>query len=75
MNAFSDSQFKRMCHKKMAGSTKDGERLFITIIRRKSLRILSYSGPRFPAFGLNTERYCEKCPNADTFYTVLAIII
>ena len=25
----------------------------------KSVRIRSYSGPDFPAFGLNTERYCE----------------
>ena len=23
----------------------------------KSVRIMSYSGPHFPAFGLNTERY------------------
>ena len=50
----------------------------------KSVRIRSYSGPHFPAFGLNTERYSvslrmqSKCgkmrtritPNADTFYTV-----
>ena len=47
----------------------------------KSVRIWSYSGPYFPAFGLNTERYsislriqseCEKIrtritPNTDTF--------
>ena len=50
----------------------------------KSVLIRSYSGPYFPAFGLNTERYsvsllsqseCEKMrtritPNADTFYAV-----
>ena len=49
-----------------------------------SIRIWSYSGPYFPAFGLNTERYsvslgirseCGKMrtritPNTDTFYTV-----
>ena len=41
----------------------------------KSVRIRSYSGPHFPAFGLNTERYCGKMrtritPNTDTFYAV-----
>ena len=50
----------------------------------KSVLIRSYSGPNFPAFGLNTERYgvsfrieseCGKMwtratPNTDTFYTV-----
>ena len=50
----------------------------------KSVRIRSYSGPYFPAFGLNTERYsaslriqseCGKIwtritPNTDTFYAV-----
>ena len=50
----------------------------------KSVRIRSYSGPHFPAFGLNTERYsvslriqseCGKMqtritPNTDTFHTV-----
>ena len=48
----------------------------------KSFGICSYSGPQFPAFGLNTERYgvslriqseCGKMrtkitPNTDTFY-------
>ena len=51
----------------------------------KGVRIRSYSGPHFLAFGLNTERYgvslhiqskCGKMrtritPNADTFYTVI----
>ena len=51
----------------------------------KSVHIRSYSGPHFPAFGLNTERYgvslriqseCEKMratitPNTDTFHAVL----
>ena len=50
----------------------------------KSVRIRSYSGPYFSAFGLNTERYsvslriqfeCAKMrtritPNTDTFYGV-----
>ena len=50
----------------------------------KSVLIRSYSGPQFPVFGLNMERYgvslriqskCEKMrtritPNTDTFYTV-----
>ena len=51
----------------------------------KSVRIRSFSGPYFPAFGLNTERYSvslciqSKCgkmrtgknPNKDTFHAVL----
>ena len=51
---------------------------------REKRSILSYSGPHFPAFGLNTERYeaslriqseCGKTrnritPNTDTFYAV-----
>ena len=50
----------------------------------KNVRIRSYSGPYFPAFRLNTERYSvslhiqSKCgkirtritPNTDTFYAV-----
>ena len=50
----------------------------------KSVRIRSYSGPNFPAFGLNTKRYYvslriqSKCwkmrtritPKTDTFYAV-----
>ena len=53
----------------------------------KNVRIRSNSGPYFPAFGLNTERYsvslriqseCGKIrtritPNRDTFYGVLSI--
>ena len=52
----------------------------------KSVRIRSYSGPHFSAFGLNTERYSvslhiqSKCgkmrtiktPNTDLFYAVKA---
>ena len=51
----------------------------------KSVRIRSYSGPHFPAFGLNTERYfvsvriqsgCGKIrtritPNTNNFYAVI----
>ena len=51
----------------------------------KSIRIRNYSGPHFPAFGLNTERYGvslriqSECgnmrtritPNTDTFYAVI----
>ena len=49
----------------------------------KGVRIWSYSGPNFPAFGLNTERYVSLCiqsecwkmrtriiPNTDTFHAV-----
>ena len=52
--------------------------------RVKSVRIRSFSGPYFPAFGLNTKRYSvslriqsectkirtRKTPNTDTFYAV-----
>ena len=31
----------------------------------KSFRIRSYSGPYFPAFGLNTERYAALRENTD----------
>ena len=55
----------------------------------KSVRIRSYSGPHFPVFGLNVERYsvslriqseCGKMqaritPNTDTFYVVQIILI
>ena len=53
----------------------------------KSVRIRSFSGPYFPAFGLNTERYSVLCispysvrmrenteqitPNTDTFHAVI----
>ena len=40
----------------------------------KSVRIRSFSGPYFPAFGLNTERYgvwTRKTPNTVTFQAVL----
>ena len=59
--------------------------LFHTFYWLTSVRIRSYSGPYFPAFGLNTERYrvslriqpkCGKMltrmtPNTDTFHAVL----
>ena len=52
----------------------------------KSVRIRSFSGPHFPAFGQNTERYSaylriqskcgkiqtRKTPNPNTFHTVLS---
>ena len=55
----------------------------------KSVRIRSFSGPYFPAFGLNTEIYSvslriqfecgkirtRKTPNTDTFYAVLRLRI
>ena len=55
----------------------------------KSVRIRSYSGPYFPAFGLNTERFrrslriqseCGKMrtritPNMDTFYAVVSGVL
>ena len=51
----------------------------------KSVRIRSYSGPHFPAFGLNTERYSVSLhiqpeyrkmrtritPNKNTFHAVI----
>ena len=51
----------------------------------KSVRIRSFAGPYFPAFGLNTARYevsrpiqsecrkiwTRKTPNKDTFHAVL----
>ena len=54
----------------------------------KNVRIRSFSGPHFPAFGLNTERYsvslriqseCGKMqtrisPNTDSFHAVIAIM-
>ena len=57
---------------------------FQLLLLRKSVRSRSYSGPYFPALGLNTERYatslriqseCRKMrtgitPNTDTFYSV-----
>ena len=56
-----------------------------TIHGVKRVRIRSYSGPHFPAFGLNTERYGVSLriqakwrkirsaitPNTDTFYVVI----
>ena len=44
--------------------------------RVKNVLIRSYSGPYFPAFGLNTQSECGKIrtritPNTDTFYAVM----
>ena len=33
----------------------------------KSVRIRSYSGPHFPTFGLNTERYSVFSPNTGKY--------
>ena len=67
---------------------KEHENYFISTTHWvKSGHIQSYSGPHFPVFGLNTERYsvslpiqfeCEKTwtritPNTDTFYAVTMI--
>ena len=41
----------------------------------KTVRIRSYSGPHFSAFGLNTERYSRMTPNTDTFYAVIIFSI
>ena len=55
----------------------------------KSVHIRSFSGPYFPAFGLNTERYgvslpiqsecgkirTRKTPNTDTFQAVYFLIV
>ena len=55
----------------------------------KSVRIRSFSGPYFPAFGLNTDRYrvslhlqskcrkirTRKTSNTDPFYAVPHIVI
>ena len=55
----------------------------------KSIRIRSFSGPDFPAFGLNTERYrlffriqhecgkirTRKTPDTDTFHEKIVVIL
>ena len=55
----------------------------------KTVRIRSFSGPYFPAFGLRTERYrvsiriqsgcgkiqTRKSPNMDTFYAVFLLVV
>ena len=60
-------------------------RFIINLNRVKSVRIRNYSGPHFPACGLNTERYgvslliqseCEKMraritPDMDSFHVVI----
>ena len=70
--------------------------IFTTFVRKvpeiqcvKSIRIRNFSGPNFPAFGLNTERYglsfriqqacgkisTRKTPNTDTFHGVILVIL
>ena len=46
----------------------------------KSVRILSFSGPHFPAFVLNIQSEyrkirTRKTPNTDTFYAVINIML
>ena len=61
-------------------------KLFLCV---KIVRVRGFSGPYFPAFGLNKERHsvslliqseCEKIrtretPNADTFHTVIPMLL
>ena len=68
--------------------SKEKLRILINVHCVKSVRIWSYSGPHFPAFGLNMERFgvslriqseCGKMqtritPNTDTFHTVVFFI-
>ena len=68
---------------KIEKSSKNGDQLQYTHCV-KSIRIRSYSGPYFPAFGLNTERYsvslriqperrkmlCRITPKTDAFHEV-----
>ena len=63
------------------------EKLMLSHHCVKSVRIQCYSGPHFPAFGLNTERYgaslriqskcgitqARKTPNTDAFHTVTTL--
>ena len=67
-----------------SSGTNSSNKFLIVNHTVKRVRIRSYSGPYFPAFGLNTERYrvslriqseCGKIrtrttPNTDTFYAV-----
>ena len=66
---------------------KELSKFSCTIHCVKSIRIRSYSGPHFPTFGLNTERYsvslriqseCGKMrtritPHTDTFHAVVLL--
>ena len=79
------SRFSRKLDGVYGNSYKSLENISYTV---KSVRIRSYSGPYFPAFGLNMERYsvslciqseCGKMrtrvsPNWDTFYAVCYIV-
>ena len=79
--------------KDLAGGFRQGYSEFSCLSRNfhcvKSVRIRSFSGPYFPAFGLNTEIYgvnlpiqsecgkirTRKTPNTDTFYVVYLISV
>ena len=78
--------FKKLVTRKQSRSPRHFYREGCSVLHYvKSVRIDSYSGPYFPAFGLNTERYavslriqseCGKIqtriiPNTDTFYALL----
>ena len=70
-----------MIHKDVSRKVLNGSYIHCV----KSVCIRSYSGPHFPAFGLNTKRYSvplriqSECgemrtrttPNTDTFYAVI----
>ena len=80
------SRFSRKLDGVYGNSYRSLENISYTV---KSVRIRSYSGPYFPAFGLNMERYsvslriqseCGKMrtrvsPNGDTSYAVCYIVI
>ena len=54
-------------------------KVLIKNARVESVRIWSYSGPHFPAFGLNKEEECGKMqtritPNMNTFQAVKVLV-
>ena len=50
--------------------------ILIWIITRKGSKYGVFSGPYFPAFRLNTERYGpEKAPYLDTFHALIITLI
>ena len=65
-----------LSHRNLAGNLSKQKILDTVIITvfhcLKSVRIPSYAGPHFPAFGFNTERYGIS-PNTDTFYSVFVL--
>ena len=81
----------KSCCSKSSGKflTAFGRETFYLIYSNKSSYIRSYSGPYFPSFGLNMERYfvsfripsecgkirARRSPNTDTFYAVLHFLL